>query len=343
MNMTVFVDGHRLGGCLFMAEPPAAPVVAPVSDAPHLPVVDLRPGMTPVDNQWNTGSCAANAVVGALEYYLAQGLASRGVPVDQVLAASELSRLFVYYNARQLADKTDEDCGTFIFHVMAAVMAHGACSEASWPYIESNFAIKPPQVCYDEARMVDMGTSQLTTGLTYARTTLGIAAFATLTAGIPVVFGANFPGSFFQQAAKTGRMPSVAETGPPPPGDGGHAMLIVGYDLNDRTWLIRNSWGADWADGGHCRIPFDTMEACGMPLEYWAIGSKAQFDAARLTVGGVTLEEAAVRARQQGPQQVSDALSRLKSGLRTKINEDLATAKKGFRDRLRGPGLGGGY
>ena len=36
----------------------------------------------------------------------------------------------------------------------------------------------------------------------------------------------------------------------PSPG-GGHAMLLVGYDMTTRSWLVRNSWGEDFADRGY--------------------------------------------------------------------------------------------
>jgi hypothetical protein len=34
--------------------------------------------------------------------------------------------------------------------------------------------------------------------------------------------------------------------------DGGHCILIVGYDDSKQAWLIRNSWGTSWGMGGYC-------------------------------------------------------------------------------------------
>jgi C1A family cysteine protease len=31
-----------------------------------------------------------------------------------------------------------------------------------------------------------------------------------------------------------------------------HAMVIVGYD--DKNWIIKNSWGPDWGEGGFMRV-----------------------------------------------------------------------------------------
>ena len=38
---------------------------------------------------------------------------------------------------------------------------------------------------------------------------------------------------------------------------GWHAMLCVGYSDPDKVFIVRNSWGTDWADNGYCYIPYD--------------------------------------------------------------------------------------
>ena len=88
--------------------------------------VDLRAFCSPIEDQGQVGSCAANAVVGAMEYHMRRAEAPM----------TDLSRLFVYYNARALANKEGEDCGTYIHHVMASVLAHGAWNGAwAWKKI----------------------------------------------------------------------------------------------------------------------------------------------------------------------------------------------------------------
>eukprot|EP01068_Selenidium_serpulae_P007390 Selendium_serpulae@DN4695_c0_g1_i2.p1 len=46
-----------------------------------------------------------------------------------------------------------------------------------------------------------------------------------------------------------------------------HAVLIVGYGIDSETgipyWLVKNSWGADWGDGGYFRIERGT-NMCGL-------------------------------------------------------------------------------
>lgn len=46
---------------------------------------------------------------------------------------------------------------------------------------------------------------------------------------------------------------------------GGHAMTVVGYDV--KGFIIRNSWGAKWGDGGHCIYPYEDW---GSHWEIWS-------------------------------------------------------------------------
>jgi C1A family cysteine protease len=43
-------------------------------------------------------------------------------------------------------------------------------------------------------------------------------------------------------------------------------MLIVGYNIQSRYWILKNSWGADWGELGYVRIAFshDPNGTCGM-------------------------------------------------------------------------------
>ncbi len=313
----------RLGGLLFESNAPAGPV-AEIVRAGTLPArVDLRPWCSPIEDQGDVGSCAANAAVGALELH------QRRAKVPHI----DLSRLFVYYNARKMAGKENDDCGTMMSHVMAAVMAFGACEEKLWPYIESRWPEKPTDDCYTNAERYE--------AVVYARVPLGEGCLQMLAKGLPVVFGTRLPGEYYHIGGETAHMPVVGSEGPPP-GDG-HAMLIVGYDLEDQTWLIRNSWGSKFGDGGYCKVPFKTMQAYSHPDFFWIFGAIEQASAGDVRLSGPSMREAVQQTRAAAPQQVEDSLTRLKKGLRQHLNNELDAAKNDLRKRLRGPGVGGGY
>lgn len=309
-------SSYSLNGCLFEAEPKPAPMLS--AQRTSLPQqVDLRMHCPPVENQLRTNSCVANAVVGALEYHQKKA----GLPL------TDLSRLFVYYNARSLSETEAQDGGSFIHHGMAAILAYGACEASLWPFQEGSVTVRPPEQCYKNATQYE--------AVQYARTPRGEQALTVLAQGLPVVFGMFAPMDYYQVAAQTGTMPKpdqVAPTQPP----SGHAMLIVGYDLSDRTYLVRNSWGPEWAQQGHCRIPFETMDAWARPEGFWTIGAIEQAAGFKLT--GPSMVDA-MRSVGVNPDTLDvggSSLDRLRSDLRARLSSDLETAKRDFRNRLRG-------
>jgi hypothetical protein len=44
---------------------------------------------------------------------------------------------------------------------------------------------------------------------------------------------------------------------------GGHAVTIVGYDDAAQAWIVRNSWGESWGEGGYFRIKYTDRSGVG--------------------------------------------------------------------------------
>ena len=82
-------------------------------------VADLRPGMSPVENQGQLGSCTANALAGALEFLEVKS----GQPLV------DLSRLFIYYNERAIEHTVASDSGAMIRDGIKTLAAQGVCPE----------------------------------------------------------------------------------------------------------------------------------------------------------------------------------------------------------------------
>jgi C1A family cysteine protease len=38
---------------------------------------------------------------------------------------------------------------------------------------------------------------------------------------------------------------------------GYHCICVVGYDDSQQCWILKNSWGPNWGDGGFCRIRYN--------------------------------------------------------------------------------------
>jgi len=307
-------NGRPLNGCLFEPTPPSAPglsFAAPGGDLPRM--VDLRGHCTPVEDQGQTNSCVANAIVGALELHQRKA----GLPL------TDLSRLFLYYNARSLAKAEEQDCGSFIHHGMAAVLAFGCCEERMWPFEKAMVTARPTDACFQNAGKYE--------AVQFARTRGGQNALGVLAQGLPIAFGIVLPNECYQAAAQSAIIPdpqTLPQQSPP----SGHAMLIVGYDLAEKLYIVRNSWGAGYGKDGYIFIPFEVMERHAHPDQFWTIGAIEQSPA--LSMFGPTVQEAVEKAVQV--VRTPDALDSLRGQLRQDLNSRLDNARRGFADRLRG-------
>jgi hypothetical protein len=207
-------------------------------DAPP-PRVDLRPYMTSIENQEQTNSCVANAVAGAYEYLVKRHMGEE---------AYDVSRLFIYYNARAQGDEPIEDEGSMIADAIEGLRQHGACSEETWPFDAETVNEEPSEEAYEEASQFPVEeVENVPTDLDAWRRCLA--------EGNPIVFGISLFQSFDAHRKKgVVPMPSKAESSRE--SHGGHAMLCVGYSDKDKVFIVRNSWGSDWGDEGYCYIPY---------------------------------------------------------------------------------------
>ena len=99
----------------------------------------------------------------------------------------------------------------------------------------------------------------------YHRASPGYEVKQALALGFPVPFGATlYPA--FEDVGSDGKVPMPEGTS-----IGGHAMLIVGYDLLKQVYIVRNSWGTDWGDKGYCYFPCGYLENPNLADDFWVI------------------------------------------------------------------------
>lgn len=306
----------RLDGCLF--GPPSERDYRTVFRDQRVPDrVDLRPYCTKVEDQGQIGSCTANAAVGALEFHYKR---RDGVSPD-------LSRMFVYFNARRLRGQVFMDTGAQIREAMASLLAFGACREELWPYDPMLFALEPPPQAYAEAATHE--------AVQYARVDGVPGTIQALAQGLPVVFGTAIPRRCYDEAASTGLLPEATRDELDHPRQGGHSMLIVGYDNASRTFLARNSWGEGWGDRGYCRVPYRLMEACSPPEEFWVVAALEQAEGFQLVRPGRGPDAVAPPAPRA---DVAGTTSRLREQIRSSLEADLASSSRKIESLLAGKG-----
>lgn len=208
-------------------------------------------------DQGNLGSCTANAAAFLYDF-------------DEIKQKNQLdlvpSRLYIYYNTRMMEGTTSTDSGASIRDAIKSMNTYGICREQSWPYIISKFANKPPTACYTEGKQCKT--------VAYARVNQSVNDLKTaLASGFPVEIGFTVYESF-ENIGSNGIMPYPKPT---ESNLGGHAVSLVGYDdtkINAEggkgMFIVRNSWGPNWGDGGYFYMPYSIITN-GMASDFWVV------------------------------------------------------------------------
>lgn len=219
--------------------------VGQVGQAVPLPTnVDTFAGLNlPVYDQGELGSCTANAGV-LYRRFLAQKFSKYSAP-DQ-----DLSRLFLYYQERQLEGDVQDDNGAQIRDVFKVLAQTGVCPEVDDPYVAAQFenaAINDSEPQLENATQYRIGAYHRVPNVDTARSVLA--------SSYPIELGFVVYESF-EDIGGNGVMPM------PKSGEeiiGGHAVVIRGYDDNREMFFCQNSWSLAWGSGGCFWMPYDFL------------------------------------------------------------------------------------
>jgi C1A family cysteine protease len=198
------------------------------------PLVDLSNLLPPCFDQGQLSSCTGNATAAAIQF---DEIKQKGIIPEQ---APIPSRLFIYYTGRVLEGSQDADNGCCIRDIVKAVNITGFPPEALWDYVESNVDVEPPRIAYSVAIehciKVYKNVNQTIQDLKIC-----------LVSGYPIIFGMQvFPSIAEAETSGILPMPKEGEFA-----EGGHCVLIVGYDDSKQAFLVRNSWGTQWGQNGY--------------------------------------------------------------------------------------------
>ncbi|KAL6840364.1 hypothetical protein ACP4OV_030174 [Aristida adscensionis] len=227
------------------APAPAVPgfMYAGVTDLPES--VDWRQmgAVTAVKNQGKCGSCWAFSTVAAVE-----GI--NAIRTGRLLSLSEQELVD--------CDRAEDGCqGGLMENAMEFIRAHGGITtEAAYPYRAANGtcdaarARRGPVVVIDGHQMVPEGSEE---------------ALAQAVANQPVSVALDAAGQAFQfysDGVFTGDCGTDLD----------HGVAAVGYGVDYdgmAYWIVKNSWGPAWGEGGYIRIQRGAGDGglCGIAME----------------------------------------------------------------------------
>ena len=190
--------------------------------------LDLREDLQPIRNQGVQGTCAAQTSACMKEWQEKQDFG-----FDE-----HMSPQFIYNNR-----KNQDSAGMYSRDVMKILNKIGSVSETSYPY--NTFDTISDELKEQGRKHVIKGYAAVSTieGTMRALVKNGPCYLA-----VPVY---NYGGRMWKPLQGEQRI-------------GGHAMTIVGYD--EFGFIVRNSWGERWEDGGYTRFPYLDW---GLHWEVW--------------------------------------------------------------------------
>jgi len=204
--------------------------------------VDMRAFFTQVKNQGDLGACTAFAVTSIYEYILAKN------EVDD----SDLSERFLYYNVKSKEDIHDNK-GTSYNDIIQSAGETGICEEILCPYDTKRYDEKPSETAYNNGlkhkikKALDVNVKHED-------------FISALTEGYPVAISLRLFDSFLENKYGIVNYPTDEEINNPKYEYSRHAMVMVGCDIANKLYIVRNSWGEEFGDKGYCYIPFDYIE-----------------------------------------------------------------------------------
>jgi len=217
--------------------------------------IDLRDSnlFPEIYDQGELGSCTANVLCTVFEY-------------EYKLQFKDLeikpSRLFLYYNERVITNTTEYDSGSSIRDSIKVINKLGVCNESKFPYKTNFFNVKPSVEAYLDAQKYK--------SVQYKKVKHNIICIkSALILRHPVSFGFTVYESFedLEGVESTGVMKDPKENEKVL---GGHTVLLCGYDDSKQLFLVRNSWGKEWGEGGYFWMSYNFLlsKSCS---DFWII------------------------------------------------------------------------
>lgn len=195
--------------------------------------IDLSDKMPPVGNQGSQNSCVAWAIAYALKSYQEK---------------LELGQQYIFspsYIYNQI--NNGMNAPTYVTDALNVLSEQGVCPMDDMPYSETDFTSKPSEAAKADAKKfrIDFWRQVNVQDIKEVK--------AQLSAGYPVIIGADVSKEFVDGGFNQKADYIWKEAGTP---EGGHCMLLTGYDDAKAAFKVMNSWGKEWGDNGFSWIDY---------------------------------------------------------------------------------------
>jgi hypothetical protein len=216
---------------------PSYESIVKASAAPPIPapptVVDYRSYLLPIRDQGQEGCCVAESMCCIMEYQ------SR----IQIDLHAYMSPQFIFDLRANLKMQAMEPVDAF-----QIAQDKGCPLNDTYPFGTSHLPSKIPQAVYTQAE--NFKIKSYASVMTVAGLQSAVATYGPCMLVCPIY---DYTSTFWN--------PKSASAVP----IGGHCVTIVGYDAS--SFIVRNSWGADWANGGYSNFPFTDW---GVQFSAWS-------------------------------------------------------------------------
>jgi hypothetical protein len=209
--------------------------------APQGSLLDVTPA---IRDQGQTESCFGFASWRAIDTRLRKLAKLAGQPLTTVTPHSPLG-IYAFTRMGDMPDATSPlgDVGSQPSTGVAMMQKFGVPTEQAWPFDPNKVNVRPPVDVLEKAGgfvLQDLYRINATGDDLIA------AIAASISAGYPVIFGADVDQAFEDYNGSGQIVQSAAQT------LGGHMLTALAYDFSSKTKNIvgGNSWGTTWGNAG---------------------------------------------------------------------------------------------
>jgi hypothetical protein len=157
------------------------------------------------------------------------------------------SRMFIYYNGRVMrGNNVLQDTGLNIVDGCLSVKTYPPCAEFLCEYNSTNIFTKPSTQAYSFPYTL--------TNYNYFSVSQDLQSIKhCIFEGFPIMVGIYLYSNFYNVSSNgIINMPSSDDKL-----EGGHCILVVGYDDKTQRFTCVNSWGSSWGNNGFFTLPYE--------------------------------------------------------------------------------------